>query len=78
MIDRILEDDQSLPKKQRHTGKRIYDRLRDEHGFPGSSGRGRGYWRWLPSRIEHRRPCLEHRFVGDSAELPGSAVPSLA
>ena len=23
------------------------------------------------SRIEHRRPCLEHRFVGDSAELPG-------
>ena len=38
----------------------------------------RGYWRWLPSRIEHRRPCLEHRFVGDSAELPGSAMPSLA
>ena len=35
VIDRILEDDQSLPKKQRHTGKRIYDRLRDEHGFPG-------------------------------------------
>ena len=36
-------------------------------------GRGRGYWRWLPSRIEHRRPCLEHRSVGDSAELPGRA-----
>jgi transposase len=35
VIDRILKDDQSLPKKQRHTAKRIYDRLRDEHGFPG-------------------------------------------
>ena len=35
VIDRILEDDQSLPKKQRHTAKRIYDRLGDEHGFLG-------------------------------------------
>ncbi len=35
MIDRILEDDQSLPKKQRHTARRIYDRLRDEFGFLG-------------------------------------------
>ena len=37
MIDRILEDASrsSLPKKQRHTAKRIYERLRAEHGFPG-------------------------------------------
>ena len=35
VIDRILEDDRSLPKKQRHTVKRIFERLRDEHGFPG-------------------------------------------
>ena len=35
VIDRILEDDHSLPKKQRHTASRIYDRLRDEHGFLG-------------------------------------------
>ena len=35
MIDRILEEDRSLPKKQRHTAKRIYDRLRAEHGFGG-------------------------------------------
>ena len=32
VIDRILEEDRSLPKKQRHTAKRIYDRLRAEHG----------------------------------------------
>ncbi len=35
VIDRILEDGRSLPKKQRHTAKRIYERLRAEHGFPG-------------------------------------------
>ena len=35
VIDQILEHDQGLPKKQGHTAKRIYERLRDEHGFPG-------------------------------------------
>ena len=35
VIDRILEDDRRLPKKQRHTAKRIYDRLRAEHSFTG-------------------------------------------
>ena len=28
VIDRILDDDRSLPRKQRHTAKRIYERLR--------------------------------------------------
>jgi len=35
IIDRILEDDKARPKKQRHTSKRIFERLRDEHGFTG-------------------------------------------
>jgi len=35
IIDRILEDDKHQPRKQRHTAKRIFDRLKDEHGFPG-------------------------------------------
>ncbi len=35
MIDQILEEDQDRPRKQRHTAKRIFDRLRDEHGFAG-------------------------------------------
>jgi len=34
-IDAILEADRSAPAKQRHTAKRIYDRLRAEHGFTG-------------------------------------------
>jgi transposase len=35
IIDQILEDDKSQPKKQRHTAKRIWDRLKAEHGFRG-------------------------------------------
>ena len=30
VIDRILEDDHGRPRKQRHTAKRIFERLRDE------------------------------------------------
>jgi len=35
VIDIILEEDKSKPTKQRHTAKRIFDRLRAEHAFPG-------------------------------------------
>ncbi|MDH3289345.1 MAG: IS21 family transposase [Betaproteobacteria bacterium] len=35
IIDQILEEDKGLPRKQRHTAKRIFERLRDEHGFTG-------------------------------------------
>ena len=35
VIDRILEDDLRRPRKQRHTAKRIFERLGDEYGFDG-------------------------------------------
>jgi transposase len=35
IIDRILDEDKRRPAKQRHTSKRIFERLRDEHGFAG-------------------------------------------
>lgn len=35
VIDGILEEDRLRPAKQRHTAKRIHERLRDEHGFDG-------------------------------------------
>ena len=35
VIDKILADTKSRPKKQQHTPKRIFERLRDEHGFSG-------------------------------------------
>lgn len=35
ITDQIVEEDKSRIKKQRHTAKRIFERLRDEHGFTG-------------------------------------------
>jgi len=35
IIDKMLADDKSRPKKQQHTSKRIFERLRDEHAFTG-------------------------------------------
>lgn len=36
IIDKWLEADCKIPRKQRHTAKRVYDRLREEEGFGGS------------------------------------------
>ncbi len=35
VIDQILAEDREQPRKQRHTAKRIHERLRDEYGFDG-------------------------------------------
>ena len=35
IIHEIIEADKKVHKKQRHTGRRIFERLRDEHGYTG-------------------------------------------
>jgi transposase len=35
IIDQILEEDKAEGRKQRHTAKRIFERLRDEHSYTG-------------------------------------------
>jgi len=35
IIHQILEADRTAPRKQRHTAERIFQRLRDEHGYTG-------------------------------------------
>jgi len=35
VIHQILRDDRKAPRKQRHTARRIFERLRDEHGYKG-------------------------------------------
>jgi transposase len=52
IIDRILADDRTVHRKQRHTSNRIFDRLRDEHGFTGGytivKGSTKARWKgWL-------------------------------
>ena len=39
VIDAILAADINAPPKQRHTAKRIWERLRDEHGYAGGYDR---------------------------------------
>jgi transposase len=45
IIDRWLDEDLSGPKKQRHTARRIYHRLVEEHGFKGGESTVRRYVR---------------------------------
>src|SRR5512144_2950182 len=35
VIHQILEADTKAPRKQRHTARRVFERLRDEHGYRG-------------------------------------------
>ena len=35
VIAQILASDRDAPSKQHHTAKRVFERLRDEHGYPG-------------------------------------------
>ena len=53
VIDRILEEGHRGHKRQRHTGKRIFERLRDEYGFDGGYTIVKDYAR------EHRRRTKE-------------------
>jgi transposase len=51
VIDQWLEEDKKRPKKQRHTAKRIYHRLVQEHGFTGGSSTVRHYVRGAKVRL---------------------------
>ncbi len=51
VIRQILEDDRKAPKKQRHTAVRIFERLRDEHGYEGRSDRRQAGRRRLEEAI---------------------------
>ncbi len=52
IIDQILEDDREQHKKQRHTAKRIWQRLRAEHGFTGGYTVVKDYVR--EARLRHK------------------------
>jgi transposase len=65
VIDQILEADRTAPPKQRHTAKRIYDRLRAEHGFSGGYTIVKDY-------VRERRARAQEIFV-PLAHPPGHA-----
>lgn len=43
IIDQWLAEDEQRPRKQRHTARQIYERLRTEYGFEGGESTVRGY-----------------------------------
>ena len=62
LIDKWLEADRFMPRKQRHTARRVYDRLVEEQGFDGSYQIVQRYVkRW---RQEHRLPGDGYPGVG--------------
>ena len=60
VIDAILEADRQVPRKQRHTAKRIFERLRDEHGFDGQYTIVKDYVRERRRRTQEMFVPLSH------------------
>ena len=60
VIDAILEGDAKVPRKQRHTVKRIFERLRDEYGFEGQQTIVKNYVRERRRRVGEMFVPLTH------------------
>jgi len=55
-IDEWLENDKKQPKKQRHTARRIYNRLVNEQGYKGGESTVRRYVKNAKMRLGFDRP----------------------
>jgi len=60
VIDAILAADRSAPPKQRHTAKRIFERLRAEYGYPGGYTVVKDYVRLKRVRTKEVFVLLSH------------------
>ena len=75
IIDRILEEDRTVHRKQHHTAKRIFERLRDEHGFTGKETIVKDYVR--ERRLRRREMFVPLSTVHDSFMLALAWAPGL-
>ena len=77
IIDAILAADEGRPKKQRHTAKRIFERLRDEHGYAGGITIVKDYVR--AHRLRHREVFVPLRHDPGHAQVDfGEALAEIA
>jgi len=60
VIDAILQADQTAPPKQRHTAKRVFERLKAEHGFTGGYTVVKDYVRIAKARAGETFVPLAH------------------
>src|SRR5262245_48748827 len=65
IIDGILAADEGRPRKQRHTSKRIFERLRDEYGYSGGITIVKDYVR--ARRLRHSSERATSRGLSPSA-----------
>ena len=77
VIDAILAEDKPRPVKQRHTAKRIFDRLKDEHQFGGGYTIVKDYVRSATLRGQEMYVPLTHA-PGDAQADFGEAVVVIA
>jgi transposase len=73
VIDQILEDDKTRHKKQRHTAKRIFERLRAEHDYSGGYTIVKDYVRLRKLSQREMFVPLEHP-AGDAQADFGEAL----
>jgi len=59
VIEQWLKEDQGRPVKQRHTARRVYTRLVEEHQFPGSESSVRKYVQKLRGQLAEAFVPLE-------------------
>lgn len=64
-----LRDDKSAPRKQRHSAKRIYDRLCAEHGFTGSEPSVRRYVARLRVEVDGQTKVPDLVLAADAGEM---------
>ena len=77
IIDAILAADEARPRKQRHTSKRIFERLRDEHGYSGGITVVKDYV--LARRQRHREIFVPLRHDPGHAQVDfGEALAEIA
>lgn len=77
VVDGWLEADRSLPPKQRHTARRVWQRLVDEHGADVGESTVRKYVRVVRER--HETPLVEvavpqHHPLGEEAEVDFGSI----
>src|SRR6266568_5056889 len=74
---RYAVQDEGRPKKQRHTSKRIFERLRDEHGYAGGITIVKDYV--LSRRLRHREVFVPLRHDPGHAQVDfGEALAEIA
>ena len=77
IIDTWLEADRSLPRKQRHTARRVWQRLVDEHGADVGESTVRRYVKVVRER--HETPLIEvavpqRHPLGEEAEVDFGSI----